>query len=102
MAHLSGDENMIEAFCEGFDIHAATAAKIWHKEIVDVTPEERKKAKQANFGIIYGITTYGLAQRMGIDNKEARMLIEDYFTTFPKVKAYMEQAKRKHAKKVTP
>ena len=99
MAHLSGDENMIEAFREGFDIHAASAAKIWHKEIADVTPEERKKAKQANFGIIYGITTYGLAQRMGIDNKEARMLIEDYFTTFPKVKAYMEQAKEEARQK---
>ena len=99
MAHLSGDENMIEAFRQGFDIHAATAAKIWHKDIADVTSEERKKAKQANFGIIYGITTYGLAQRMEIDNREARELIEGYFATFPKVRAYMEQAKEEARRK---
>ena len=99
MAHLSGDENMIEAFRQGFDIHAATAAKIWHKDIADVTSEERKKSKQANFGIIYGITTYGLAQRMEIDNREARELIEGYFATFPKVRAYMEQAKEEARRK---
>ena len=93
MAHLSGDENMMEAFREGHDIHRATAAKIWHEDIDKVTDTQRKKAKQANFGIIYGITTYGLAQRMGIPNGEARELIQDYFHTFPKVKAYMEQAK---------
>ena len=93
MAHLSGDENMMEAFREGHDIHRATAAKIWHEDIDKVTDAQRKKAKQANFGIIYGITTYGLAQRMGIPNSEARELIQDYFHTFPKVKAYMEQAK---------
>ena len=93
MAHLSGDENMMEAFREGHDIHRATAAKIWHEDIEKVTDAQRKKAKQANFGIIYGITTYGLAQRMGIPNSEARELIQDYFHTFPKVKAYMEQAK---------
>lgn len=93
MAHLSEDENMIEAFREGFDIHAATAARIWHKDIGEVTPAERKKAKQANFGIIYGITTYGLAQRMDISNGEARDLIDGYFLTFPRVEAYMEQAK---------
>ena len=93
MAHLSGDENMMEAFREGHDIHRATAAKIWHEDIDKVTDAQRKKAKQANFGIIYGITTYGLAQRMGIPNGEARELIQDYFHTFPKVKAYMEQAK---------
>lgn len=93
MAHLSEDENMIEAFREGFDIHAATAARIWHKDIGEVTPAERKKAKQANFGIIYGITTYGLAQRMNISNGEARDLIDGYFLTFPRVEAYMEQAK---------
>lgn len=94
MAHLSGDENMIEAFREGFDIHRATAAKIWHEEMSAVTDAQRKKAKQANFGIIYGITTYGLAQRMDISNGEARQLIDDYFKTFPKVQAYMEQAKQ--------
>ncbi|WP_443731840.1 DNA polymerase I [Segatella buccae] len=93
MAHLSEDENMIEAFRESFDIHAATAARIWHKDIGEVTPAERKKAKQANFGIIYGITTYGLAQRMDISNGEARDLIDGYFLTFPRVEAYMEQAK---------
>ena len=99
MAHLSGDENMIEAFREGFDIHRATAAKIWKENIDDVTDEQRKKAKQANFGIIYGITTYGLAQRMGIDNAEARQLIDDYFKTFPKVQAYMEAAKEQAREK---
>ena len=93
MAHLSEDANMIEAFREGFDVHAATAARIWHKDIGEVTPAERKKAKQANFGIIYGITTYGLAQRMDISNGEARDLIDGYFLTFPRVEAYMEQAK---------
>jgi DNA polymerase I len=93
MAHLSEDENMINAFKDGLDIHAATAAKIWHRDMKDVTPQERKKAKQANFGIIYGITAYGLAQRMDIPNGEARDLIKDYFKTFPKVKDYMEKAK---------
>ena len=99
MAHLSEDANMIEAFREGFDIHAATAAKIKHKKMEDVSAAERKQAKQANFGIIYGITTYGLAQRMGIDNNEARKLIEDYFATFPKVRAFMEQAKEQARRK---
>ena len=93
MAHLSEDQNMIEAFREGLDIHAATASKIWHESMKDVTPEQRKKAKQANFGIIYGITTYGLAQRMDIPNSEAKQLIEDYFKTFPGVHAYMEKSK---------
>ena len=93
MAHLSEDENMMEAFREGHDIHRATAAKIWHVDIDKVTDAQRKKAKQANFGIIYGITTYGLAQRMDISNGEAKELIEGYFRTFPKVQAYMEYAK---------
>jgi len=93
MAHLSGDENMIEAFRSGFDIHKATAAKIWKEQMDDVTDSQRKKAKQANFGIIYGITTYGLAQRMEIPNGEAKEIIEGYFATFPKVKEYMEKAK---------
>ncbi len=93
MAHLSGDENMIEAFREGFDIHRATAAKIWKEPMEDVSDAQRKKAKQANFGIIYGITAFGLAQRMDIGNKEAKQLIDDYFVTFPKVHQYMEQAK---------
>lgn len=93
MAHLSGDEAMIEAFRSGHDIHRATAARIWKVPIDQVTDAQRKKAKQANFGIIYGITTYGLAQRMGIPAGEARQLIDDYFETFPKVRDYMEQAK---------
>jgi len=93
MAHLSEDENMMEAFREGHDIHRATAAKIWHVDIDKVTDAQRKKAKQANFGIIYGITTYGLAQRIDIPNGEAKELIEGYFRTFPKVQAYMEHAK---------
>ena len=93
MAHLSEDPNMTEAFREGNDIHAATAAKIWHEDISQVTDAQRKKAKTANFGIIYGITTFGLAQRMNIENKEAKQIIEDYFHTFPGVKAYMEKSK---------
>lgn len=93
MAHLSGDENMIASFNGGHDIHAATAARIWHKQIEEVTADERKKAKQANFGIIYGITTFGLAQRMNISNNEAKSLIDGYFATFPKVHDFMEKAK---------
>ena len=89
MAHLSQDEHMLDAFRSGTDIHAA---KIWHVPVEEVTPEQRKKAKQANFGIIYGISTYGLAQRMNISNSEARQLIDDYFATFPRVKAYMDEA----------
>ena len=99
MAHLSGDENMIEAFREGFDIHRATAAKIWKVPMEEVTDAQRKKAKQANFGIIYGITAFGLAQRMEISNSEARQLIDDYFKTFPKVHQYMEEAKQKAREK---
>ncbi len=93
MAHLSEDPNMTEAFREGNDIHAATAAKKWHEDISQVTDAQRKKAKTANFGIIYGITTFGLAQRMNIENKEAKLIIEDYFHTFPGIKAYMEKSK---------
>lgn len=94
MAHLSADENMTEAFREGFDIHRATAAKIWKESIDQVSDSQRKKAKQANFGIIYGITAFGLSQRMDIPTGEARKLIDDYFETFPKVHQYMEDAKR--------
>ncbi len=93
MAHLSGDENMIEAFRGGHDIHAATAAKIYKKPIAEVTRDERTKAKRANFGIIYGITVFGLAERLGISRDEARQLIDGYFETFPRVHDYMEQAK---------
>ena len=94
MAHLSGDKNMIEAFKEGYDIHAATAAKIYGKDIDKVTRDERNKAKRANFGIIYGITVFGLAERLEIERAEARQLIDGYFDTFPKVREYMEQAKQ--------
>lgn len=93
MAHLSGDENMREAFVEGYDIHAATAAKIYHKAVADVSRDERTKAKRANFGIIYGITVFGLAERLDISRREATELIDGYFATFPRVADYMERAK---------
>ena len=92
MAHLSGDESLIEAFQQGEDIHAATAAKLFHKEIAEVTSDERRKAKTANFGIIYGISAFGLAQRLDIPRKEAKELIDGYFESYPKVKEYMERA----------
>ena len=92
MAHLSGDPHMIEAFREGHDIHAATAAKIYKKAIEEVTREERSRAKTANFGIIYGITAFGLAERLGISRTDAKELIESYFATYPKVKEYMQQS----------
>lgn len=94
MAHLSGDENMQEAFREGYDIHAATAAKIYHETMDSVTRDQRTKAKRANFGIIYGITVFGLAERLDISRHEATELIDGYFATFPKVAEYMEQAKQ--------
>ena len=92
MAHLSKDPHMIEAFCQGHDVHAATAAKIYGKPIEEVTREERSKAKTANFGIIYGITVFGLADRMNISRTEAKQLIDDYFSTYPAVQAYMQQS----------
>ena len=92
MAHLSGDTHMIEAFRQGHDIHAATAAKIYKKPIEEVTREERSKAKTANFGIIYGITVFGLAERMGVSRGEAKELIDGYFETYPKVKEYMQKS----------
>ena len=94
MAHLSGDENMIEAFREGHDIHAATAAKIYGKDINEVGRDERNKAKRANFGIIYGITVFGLAERLEIERSEARQLIDGYFESYPKVREYMEASKQ--------
>ena len=94
MAHLSGDKNMIEAFREGYDIHAATAARIYKEKIDDVSRDQRTKAKRANFGIIYGITVFGLAERLDISRDEAKQLIDGYFETFPEVHAYMEKAKQ--------
>ena len=93
MAHLSGDKNMIEACRERHDMHAATAAKIYKEEMENVSRDQRTKAKRANFGIIYGITIFGLADRLEISREEARQLIDGYFETFPKVKEYMEKAK---------
>lgn len=93
MAHLSGDKHMIEVFREGKDLHAATAANIYKKPIDEVTRDERTKSKRANFGIIYGITIFGLAERLDIPRDEAKMLIDGYFDTFPEVHNYMEQSK---------
>ena len=93
MAHLSGDENMINVFREGKDLHAATAANIYKKDISEVTRDERTKSKRANFGIIYGITVFGLAERLDIPRDEAKMLIDGYFNTFPQVHDYMEKSK---------
>ena len=92
MAHLSGDANMIEAFNSGHDIHAATAAKIYKVPIEEVTPDMRRKAKTANFGIIYGISVFGLAERMNVDRKEAKELIDGYFATYPQIKSYMDKS----------
>ena len=92
MAHLSGDKNMIEAFREGNDIHAATAAKIYKIAIEEVTREQRSKAKTANFGIIYGISVFGLAERMNVPRSEAKELIDGYFETYPHIKEYMDKS----------
>ena len=94
MAHLSEDDNMIEAFREEQDIHAATAAKIYKINIDEVTREQRSKAKTANFGIIYGISVFGLAERLNVERKEAKELIDGYFENYPKVKAYMDESIR--------
>ena len=93
MAHLSQDPQMIEVFREGKDLHAATAANIYKKPIDEVTRDERTKSKRANFGIIYGITVFGLAERLDIPRDEAKMLIDGYFETFPQVHDYMEKSK---------
>jgi DNA polymerase-1 len=92
MAHLSGDEALIEAFRVGEDIHSATAARLYGKNSADVSSDERRRAKTANFGIIYGISAFGLAQRLDIPNREAKELIENYFASYPGVKAYMDGA----------
>jgi DNA polymerase-1 len=99
MAHLSGDENMIRVFQEGKDLHGATAANIYKKPIEEVTRDERTKSKRANFGIIYGITIFGLAERLDITRDEAKLLIDGFFETFPKVKDYMERAKQEARQK---
>ena len=92
MAHLSEDKNMIDAFLSGYDIHAATAAKIYKVDIKEVAADMRRKAKTANFGIIYGISVFGLAERMNVDRKEAKELIDGYFETYPQVKSYMDKS----------
>lgn len=92
MAHLSEDKNMIDAFLSGHDIHASTAAKVYKSELKDVNSDMRRKAKTANFGIIYGISVFGLAERMNVDRKEAKELIDGYFETYPQVKAYMDKS----------
>ena len=94
MAHLSGDENMIRVFRDGKDLHAATASTIYKKPIEEVTRDERTKSKRANFGIIYGITIFGLAERLDVTRDEAKQLIDGFFETFPQVKDYMEKAKQ--------
>lgn len=92
MAHLSEDEHLVQDFRDGRDIHAATAARVFHKPIDEVTRDERRKAKTANFGIIYGISAFGLAERMEVSRTEAKELIDNYFATYPKVKTYMQQS----------
>lgn len=92
MAHLSQDPHMVADFNSGLDIHAATAARIFHKTVEEVDRDERRKAKTANFGIIYGISAFGLSERMGVSRGEAKELIENYFSTYPKVREYMNES----------
>ena len=92
MAHLSQDQHMVADFNSGLDIHAATAARIFHKPVEEVDRDERRKAKTANFGIIYGISAFGLSERMGVSRGEAKELIENYFATYPKVREYMNES----------
>lgn len=92
MAHLSNDSHMVEAFCSGADIHAATAAKIYGIPVEEVTSDMRRKAKTANFGIIYGISVFGLAERLSIPRAESKELIDGYFQTYPRIKEYMEES----------
>ena len=97
MAHLSGDTSLIEAFRSNEDIHTSTAARLYHKSTEEVTSAERRSAKTANFGIIYGISAFGLAQRLDIPNREAKELIENYFASYPGIKTYMDTAIAKAA-----
>ena len=92
MAHLSGDEHLIQDFRDGKDIHAATAARIYKKPLEEIDRDERRKAKTANFGIIYGISAFGLAERMEVSRTEAKELIDNYFQTYPKVRTYMDSS----------
>jgi DNA polymerase-1 len=92
MAHLSGDEHLIQDFRDGKDIHAATAARIYKKPLEKIDRDERRKAKTANFGIIYGISAFGLAERMEVSRTEAKELIDNYFQTYPKVRTYMDSS----------
>ena len=101
MAHLSEDKNMIDAFLSNHDIHAATAAKVYKIDLKDVGSDMRRKAKTANFGIIYGISVFGLAERMNVDRKEAKELIDGYFETYPGVKAYMDKIKNGTLEKIS-
>ena len=94
MAHLSNDPHMVDAFCSGADIHAATAAKIYGIPVEEVTSDMRRKAKTANFGIIYGISVFGLAERLSIPRAESKELIDGYFQTYPRIKEYMEESIR--------
>ena len=92
MAEMSGDKNMVEAFQKGYDIHTATAAKVFKVDMSDVDREMRNKAKMVNFGIIYGISAFGLSQRLNIKRKEAKELIDGYFATYPGIRQFMDTA----------
>ena len=92
VADLSGDTTMLDAFSHGHDIHSITAAKIYHESLDSVTPDQRRKAKTANFGILYGISAFGLSERLSIPRSEAKMLIDGYFTTFPQVRQYIDRS----------
>ncbi|MGC8864937.1 MAG: DNA polymerase I [Bacteroidales bacterium] len=92
IAHLSGDQAMQDAFRFGFDIHAATAAKIFKVPLEEVTREQRRAAKSVNFGIVYGISAFGLSQNIGISKREAQQIIDEYFRQYPGIKAYMEKS----------
>ena len=91
MAHFCGDENMLKAFCLGKDVHAITASKIFAVPLDEVTPEMRRTAKTANFGIMYGISAFGLAQRLKVPRVAAKKIIEDYFTNFPKISQWIDR-----------
>ena len=99
MAHLSQDQHMLAAFNNNYDVHAATAAKIYHKPIEEVTKDERRKAKTANFGIIYGISAFGLSERLNISRREAKELIDNYFKEYPRIREYMDESIEKAREK---